>query len=157
MGAANLLTREKRVRAAALVRSGRTVSLSRVFEPEQHFVQISRDRGFIVDEHGFMYHGLTVAHIDALCHVWDEHGLWNGRDAEKELDTGGAHFADVTALENGLVTRGVLLDVPRHRREPYVTEQFPVHASELDSIARAEGLELVPGGCVAGLLWSGSV
>ena len=41
MGAVNLITPQKRAAAAALVRTGRTVSLSRVFEPDQHFMRIS--------------------------------------------------------------------------------------------------------------------
>ena len=38
VGAVNLITPQKRVAAAALVKTGRTVSLGRVFEPAQHFV-----------------------------------------------------------------------------------------------------------------------
>jgi kynurenine formamidase len=153
LGAVNLLTREKRANAAALVTTGRTVSLSRVFEPEQHFVQLSRDRGFVVDYYGFMYHGLAVTHVDALCHVWDEHGLWNGRNPDKELDTRGAQFGDITAFADGLITRGVLLDVPRHRGQPYVTLQSPVHGNELEAVARAERVELRPGDAL--LVYSG--
>src|SRR5262245_27065112 len=41
VGAVNLITPQKRVAAAALVRTGRTVSLGRVFEPPQHFVRIT--------------------------------------------------------------------------------------------------------------------
>ena len=97
---------------------GRTVSLSRPFEPEQHFIRIN-DRGAgnsVVDYYGFMYHGVTVTHVDALCHIWDQNGMWNGRDPAKEIDTNGARFGDITAFGDGLITRGVLLDVPRHRR-----------------------------------------
>ena len=59
-----------------------------------------------------MYHGVTVTHVDALCHIWDQHGMWNGRVPAREIDTNGARFADITAFGNGLITRGVLLDVP---------------------------------------------
>jgi hypothetical protein len=44
---------------------------------------------------------------------------------------------------HGIVTRGVLLDVPKHRREPYVTQEQPVHGWELEEIARAEGVTLL--------------
>lgn len=156
MGAVNLITAEKRAGAAALVKTGRTVSLSRVFEPEQHFVRIT-DRaeggGSVVDYYGFLYHGVTVTHVDALCHVWDRHGMWNGRNPEKELDTRGTKFADITAFGGGLITRGVLLDVPRHRREPYVTNERPVLASELEEIARAQGVEVRAGDAL--LVYSG--
>ena len=42
VGAVNLITPQKRVAAAKLVRTGRTVSLSRVFEPPQHFVRVTQ-------------------------------------------------------------------------------------------------------------------
>ena len=119
MGAVNLITPAKRAAAAGLVKSGRTVSLSRPFQPDQHFIRIN-DRGTgrsVVDYYGFLYHGVTVTHVDALCHMWDQNGMWNGRDPAREIDTNGARFADITAFGSGLITRGVLLDVPRHRRK----------------------------------------
>ena len=148
MGAMNLITAEKRIKAAALVSNGRTVSMSRVFEPEQHFIRKNNREGgagAVVDYLGFIYHGLTVTHIDALCHMWDTDGMWQGRDADKELDTEGAHFGNITAWSGGIITRGVLLDVPRHRGEPHVTRKKPVHGWELEEVARAQGVELEPG------------
>src|SRR3989304_457160 len=80
MGAVNLITAEKRLRAAALVRSGRTVSLSREFpktpapnnpNPAQHFMRMF-DRpggGAAMDYYGISYHGRAATHLDALCHV----------------------------------------------------------------------------------------
>ena len=46
VGAVNLITAEKRRAAAALVRNGRTVSTSRLFEPTQHFVRKIARGGF---------------------------------------------------------------------------------------------------------------
>ena len=94
MGAVNLITPAKRASAAALVKSGRTVSLSRPFQPDQHFIRIN-DRGAgrsVVDYYGFIYHGVAVTHVDALCHMWDQNGMWNGRDPAREIDTNGARF-----------------------------------------------------------------
>jgi len=155
VGAVNLITPEKRAAAAGLVKKGRTVSLSRVFEPEQQFVRISprEGGGSVVDYYGFIYHGQTVTHVDALCHVWDEQGMWNGRKPESELDTRGARFGDITAWSGGIITRGVLLDVPRYRREPHVTMDKPVHGWELDAIARAERIDVRPGDAL--LVYSG--
>ena len=74
IGAVNLITAEKRREATSLVRTGRTVSLSRIFAPPQHFVR-KNDRGggagSFVDYYGFIYHGQTVTHIDALSHIWE--------------------------------------------------------------------------------------
>ena len=147
MGAVNLITPAKRAAAAGLVKTGRTVSLSRPFQPEQHFIRIN-DRGAgrsVVDYYGFMYHGVTVTHVDALCHIWDQNGMWNGRDPAREIDTNGARFADITAFGNGLITRGVLLDVPRHRGGVHVTPGRPVDAAELEAIAKTQNVAVEPG------------
>src|SRR5579871_2236971 len=91
VGAVNLITPEKRVRAAGLVRSGRAVSLSRPFPkepalnnptPAQHFMKLL-DRGqggAAIDYYGISYHGQATTHLDSLCHVWNQDGMWNGRN-----------------------------------------------------------------------------
>lgn len=159
VGAINLITPEKRVQAAALVRSGRSVSLSRVFpkepqhgnpHPAQHWMKtVPRgEGGFSADYYGIYYHGVASTHLDALCHTWDEQGMWNGRDPETEITFEGATFGGVQHWSDGLITRGVLLDVPKHRGEPYVTLDKPVHGWELEDIAKAEGITLEPGDAI---------
>ena len=160
VGAVNLITPQKRAQAASLARSGRAVSLSRDFpktpapnnpNPAQHFMRTSArpgGSGAAVDYYGIVYHGLAATHIDALCHVWDDHGMWNGRDPKEETTFEGARFGDINQWPTGIVTRGVLLDVPRHRQEPYVTQERPIHGWELEEIARAEGVSLEPGDAV---------
>lgn len=165
VGALNLVTAEKRLEAIGLVRSGRTVSLNRPYPknpapynptPAQHFMRIhdrGQGAGAVVDYYGFVYHGQAMTHIDALCHVWDEDGMWNGRKPSEVLDTGGARFGDITAWGDGIVTRGVLLDVPRHRGEPYVTPEQPVTAEELEAVAEAQAVEVRAGDAL--LVYSG--
>ena len=122
-GAVNLITPAKRVAAAGLAKTGRAVSLSRVFRPAQHYLRIN-ERGTghsVIDFYGFEHHGVEVTHVDALCHMWDRDGMRNGRDPGKEIDTHGARFGDIAAFSDGLTTRGVLLtrtaastSAPRH-------------------------------------------
>ena len=159
MGAVNLITPQKRAAAAALVKTGRTVSLSRVFEPDQHFIRVNQrgTGGSVVDYYGFLYHGVTVTHVDASCHVWDRNGMWNGRDPAKEIDTNGTRFADITAFSGGLITRGVLLDVPRHRRTSYVSMERPVDGAELEAIAKAQGVVIEAGDALMVLQRTGSI
>ena len=148
VGAINLISAEKRAAAAGLVRTGRTVSLSRVFEPPQHFItkdSLGGNGGYVMDYLGFIYHGSTVTHIDALCHIWDEDGMWQGRDPDVEITTQGAHFGDITHWNGGIITKGVLIDVPRHRGEPHVTADRPVRGDELEAIAAAQGVTVEPG------------
>jgi kynurenine formamidase len=159
VGAVNLITPAKRRAAAALVRTGRAVSLSREFpttphpgnpQPSQHWMKIvpRGAGGFAADFYGTFYHGWASTHIDALCHTWDEQGMWNGRDPAREITFDGARFGGIQHWKDGIVTRGVLLDVPRHRGEPYVRQDRPVHGWELEAIAKADGVRLEPGDAV---------
>ena len=109
--------------------------------------------GAALDYYGFMFHGRAMTHLDALCHVWDADGMWNGRDPKTELDPSGATWADITAWSGGIITRRVLLDVPRHRGSPYVTVEAPVHGWELEAIAEAQGVAVGAGDAV--LVYSG--
>ena len=148
VGAINLITPEKRAAAAGLVRTGRTVSLSRVFEPPQHFIQKSSlgpGGGYVMDYLGFIYHGSTVTHVDALCHIWDDDGMWQGRNPDVEITTQGAQFGDITHWSGGIITKGVLIDVPRHRGAPHASIDEPVRGEEIEAIARAQGVTVEPG------------
>ena len=58
---------------------------------------------------------MASTHLDALCHTWDEDAMWNGRDPKKEITFDGATFGSVEHWAEGLLTRAVMLDVPRHR------------------------------------------
>jgi kynurenine formamidase len=144
-GAVNLITPAKRAAAARLVRSGRIVPLSRVFSPPQHYVRTNAERGSFVDYYGFEYHGVTITHVDALSHMWDRNGMWNGRDPAKELDSFGAKFGAITAFGDGIVTRGVLLDIPRLRNTAFVTVDRPVTGADLEAAAKAQGVSIEPG------------
>ena len=156
----NMITAEKRVAATRLVRSGRTVSLSRYFpktrgpgnvNPAQHYMfTASRGSGGgAMDYYGISYHGRAATHIDALCHVWDENGMWNGRDPHQEITFDGAKWGSIDVWEGGIFTRGVLLDIPKLRGEPYVTQDSPVHGWDLEAAAKAQGVTIEPGDAVA--------
>jgi kynurenine formamidase len=163
-GAINLITPEKHQEAAGLVESGRSISLSRFWpkrpgplnpQPAQHFPQWF-DRGGsggAVDYYGIMYHGYSTTHVDALCHVWDADGGWQGRAPSEVMSSGGARYGAITAWQEGIVTRGVLLDVPRYRGEPFVTLERPATGPELASVAEAQGVEVRPGDAL--LVYSG--
>jgi kynurenine formamidase len=159
VGAINLITAEKRLEAVSLVRSGRTVSLSRPFpktpapnnpNPAQHWMRsftFPTGGGAVVDYYAISYHGQAATHIDALCHVWNADGLWNGRTPDV-LTPNGARWGSVDNWSNGIVTRGVLLDVPAFRGEPYVTDGKPVTGAELEQIARKQGVTIEPGDAI---------
>ena len=167
VGAINLITVEKRLAALASVQNGRTVSLSRPYpkdpsainpSPAQHFMRTAPrgdgTSGAVVDYYGFIYHGHTFTHIDALCHIWDQDGIWQGREPEEAIDSAkGALFGDVTAWKDGIFTKAVLLDVPKFRGAPYVTLDRPVMGAELEDVAKSQGVSVDPGDAL--LVYSG--
>ncbi|GBD24594.1 hypothetical protein HRbin29_02276 [bacterium HR29] len=153
-GTINLITPEVRRHAAGLVRSGRTVSLSRPWNtvggpgnwnPAQHYLRVWED--FSVDYLGILFHGYATTHIDALCHVFWRGTMWNGKPAS-DVTSLGARSGDVAAWKDGIVTRGVLLDIPRFRGVEYVELDQPIRGWELEACAEAQGVELRPGDAV---------
>ena len=74
--------------------------------------------------------------------------MWDGKKPEDNLTFSGAKYGTVDEWSDGILTRGVLLDVPKHRGEPYVTLDKPVHGWELEDIDKAEGVTLEPGDAI---------
>lgn len=97
---------------------------------------------------GFAYHGVNCTHVDALCHCWGADGMWGGRNPDDVLDPGGSSWGGIEHWRNGIITRGVLLDVPGFRRTPYVEHERPVRTGELDAIAGAQGVTVGAGDAV---------
>ena len=159
-GAMNLITNEKRLEAVSLATIGRTVSLSRPLpvtpagdnpRPAQHYMHKEErpfEGGAAMDYYGVFYHGTATTHIDALCHVWDKNGMWEGKTPDDVIKFGGANFGTVEEWKDGILTRGILLDVPKHRNKPYVTLSEPVHGWELEDIATEQNVEIKSGDAV---------
>jgi kynurenine formamidase len=156
LGTVNLITTAKRREAAACIRTGEVVSLSRPIStvagpsnpvPAQRHVWCEPRGSF--DYLGLDYHGFAVTHLDALCHSWDASGMYNGVDPALVFEgRAGATRLDVSQWGDGLVTRGVLIDVPAHRARPYVDRDNPVHGWELEEICATQGIEVTPGDAV---------
>ncbi|MDT3445615.1 MULTISPECIES: cyclase family protein [unclassified Pseudofrankia] len=151
-GAVNLITPEKRLAALGLVRAGRTVSMARPIstspQPGQRQVVQQfgwRDTGNAFDHLQLPIHCLGSTHIDALNHNWDRDGVWNGRRVDEVFRANKASWADVDVWHDGIITRGVLLDVPKHRGTPSVTPDVPVTGAELEAILAKTELTPEPG------------
>lgn len=160
LGTLNHITPETRRAAAALVREGHTVSLARPFAtaavdkspfngtPAEHRLTLHGPVA-CTDYIGVSYHGYVNTHVDALCHVYGEKGImYNGRPSLSEVKEDGARSNSVEHWRRGIVTRGVLYDVARHRDVLHVTVDKPVHGWELLDIAGAQGIEPRPGDAV---------
>jgi kynurenine formamidase len=151
-GALNYLTPERIAAATGLVREGRTVTLSRSLntepepdnpEPADHHMTMlggrdhSEGLAFAKDYIGVDYHNDSHSHLDALCHVSYDGSLYNGRPADSVSDTGAA-VETVEVLKDGLVGRGVLLDIPRARGVDWLE---PGESVLPDDLEEAEGLQ----------------
>jgi len=125
-GALNLITPAKRQQAAALVKAGTTVSLARPIQRNEKEIPLGTSGGFMnqfVIQEGYVlerqqvdYHGGTLSHFDALCHVSWNGKVYNGLSfTEVATPNGGCRKLGVNTAKDGIVTRGVLLDLPDTR------------------------------------------
>jgi len=161
LGTLNLIDDAKRAQAASLVRTGRTVSLSReisaaprpdVPEPFQQrlFLEFDRPTGWATEEWRILPHGHGYTHIDGLSHVFGRsQGMWLGRDPRQELSDGGARWGAIDKWAGGIVTRCLLLDIPRLRGKSFVDLSSPVTAAELEAAEKAQGVAVGRGDALA--------
>ncbi|NUR91844.1 MAG: cyclase family protein [Nonomuraea sp.] len=80
---------------------------------------------------------------DALGHVWYDGKLWNGYDAGVTVDA--MEKASVLPIaEKGVVGRGVLLDVARHRGKEHLAKGETFDHEDLEEVAKAQGVRIEP-------------
>jgi kynurenine formamidase len=150
LGSANLVTAAKRRQAAALVKSGVTVSLAHNplteraednTSPFEHTML----RGFNMDRYSVAYHGYAHSHIDALCHFLYKDQTYNGY-ARADVNTEkGCTKLGIDNLKNGVVTRGVLVDIARLRGVEYLEPGTPIYVEDLEAWEKKSGVKLAPG------------
>ncbi len=159
-GALNHLTPERVAAAAGLVRSGVTVTLSLPLdteeridnpEPADHYMTMLADHDigsgsvrFTKDYIGADFHNEGHSHIDAFSHV-AYRGLFYDGMPEQTVTTEGATSGTIDVLRDGLVGRGVLLDVPRLRGVPWLEPGEHVHIEDLELAEREQGVRVGPG------------
>lgn len=86
---------------------------------------------------------------DALSHVYYEDKLYNGFPADSVTSFGAYHCGIDKVDGKGITSRGVLLDVVRHRgAEVFCTPGAPITPEELDEIAARQGVEVGSGDIV---------
>jgi len=158
-GMLNHLEPAHAAKSAGLVRDGRSVSLAHdlgvVPSPEcpvpaQHHMLAAGDArdsdGFpgyeaARDFVGAHVHGLGVTHIDALCHMFVRGRMYNGIDAS-EVRSDGARRNTLSTIDEGIVGRGVLLDVAATRGVPYVEGNEAIGVAELEATEQRQGLRV---------------
>ncbi len=158
-GTLNHITPEVRRHAIATVTEGRTVSLANPLATEQvasgprnprpadHRMMVGPTASG--DYVGVAYHGFINTHIDSLCHIFtgEQGRLYNGFDASLVTNEG-ALANSVDRFSAGIVTRGVLYDIPKLRRQDHVTLDRPVEAWDLEDWASDRGIDARDGDAV---------
>jgi len=153
LGSANLVTDAKHKQAAALVKSGVSVSLAhnplkeRAEDNPSPF-EHTMNRGFSTDTYKVSYHGYAHSHIDALCHILYKDQTYNGyARAEVNTETGCTKLG-IEHLKNGIVTRGILIDMPRLKGVPYLEPGTPVYVEDLEAWEKKAGVKIASGDAI---------
>lgn len=159
-GALNLITDEKRAQAAALVAEGRSVSCARPLPvapapenptPVQHHMISGGDAasaearfGIARDYFAIAPHGMATTHLDALCHIFYEGKMYNGFD-KSEVRTDGAKRNSIMSGADGIVSRGVLLDIPPLREAAFLEPGERITIAELEAAEARQGVRVEAG------------
>jgi len=161
-GALNLITPQKRAAAAKLVKSGEIVSCARELPvhpnlenptPALHMMVMAGDAcdatgvpglETAMDFVGVAFHGMAVSHIDALCHVFVRGQMYNGFPAA-DVKSIGAMRNSIMVAREGIVSRGVLLDIPRLRGVPWLPGGASIAPDELAAAEREQGVRVEAG------------
>ncbi|HMN99341.1 MAG TPA: cyclase family protein [Miltoncostaeaceae bacterium] len=148
-GALNHLTPDRIAAAARLVRSGTTVSLGLPVADHRMTMLPDADGGvgglqFAKDCVALDYHSEGHSHVDAFSHVVYDGALYDGRPGSAVTADGAAAGA-IDVLKDGLVGRGVLLDVPGVRDVRWLEPGEDVVTGDLEAAERRQGVRVGPG------------
>ena len=159
-GALNHITPERLAAAAGEVRAGRSVTMAAPLassapdNPEpgaRHMKRLPAEPSdvpglsFAADQIVMNIHGDVDSHIDALCHVSYEGMLYNGVPSGAVTSRGAAELSIDDAARDGIVGRGVLLDIARLRGVAWLEPGDHVTAAELAAAEEAQQVQVGPG------------
>ena len=99
---------------------------------------------FAKDYIGADYHNEGHSHIDAFSHVAYD-GLFYDGKPEQSVTAQGAESGAIDILRDGLVGRGVLLDMPRAARGPVAGAGGARVLEDLEAAEREQGVRVGPG------------
>ena len=154
LGALNLITPAKRKEALKLAVEGYPVSLAHDIETEkaadvsspfQHTMILAGT--FALDSISVNYHGYAHTHMDALCHMFYEGKMYNGFAQTEVAKTGAAKLAILNAKQ-GVMTRGILMDIARLKGVDYLEPGTPIYPEDLSAWEKKAGVKVSAGDVV---------
>ena len=158
LGTLNYITSDKVRSASTLVQSGLTLSLAHDVatrpaannpRPAVHVMQFMgpNPRGS-TDFLGIACHGFANTHVDALCHDFHDGCIYNGFKIDESLFITGAKRCAVDVMRDGIVTRGVLLDIPGTQGRDWLDVGERVYVSDLEAAEERAGVRVESGDMV---------
>lgn len=161
-GTTNLLTPDRIAAAARLAVAGRVFDLGIPFgqggpqpgnsriNPIITVTETGAGQGPGAARYGddYVYMPLQAAsQWDGLAHVFYDDAMYNGFPASS-LDAHGATHLSIEHQAKGVVGRGILIDIARHRGVEWLQAGEVINPDELDACLAEEGVELVGGDIV---------
>jgi kynurenine formamidase len=160
LGTVNLISPEKRRAAIQLVREGFPVSLERntdkvkAVDNDSPWGHVMTGTGakpvagqFDLDTYSVSYHGYAHTHMDSLCHMFYNGKMFNGFSQTEVTDKGAGKLA-ITNFKTGIMTRGILMDIPRLKNRPYLEPDVAIYPEDLEAWERKAGVHVGSGDVV---------
>jgi kynurenine formamidase len=150
IGALNLITPAKRRQAAALVKEGISVSLSRDADTEKAIDNPDPFEHSMIaigaDRLGVVPHGVAHTHLDSLAHIHYDGVFYNGYKPDAVSVMKNRHTRNsIINLKNGIFTRGILVDLPRLKGVPYLEPGTPIYAQDIEAWEKIAGVKVSAG------------
>ena len=153
-GTLNLITPERRLAAARLVREGVPVSLAHDTLAQQnewnpnpfaHEMVLAGEgtAPWAVDSIAVTFHGYAHSHLDAVCHLFHDGKMYNGYSRD-EVTADGCNRLAITNASDGIFTRGVLMDIPRLLGEKWLEPGRAIYPADLDAWEKKAGYVSAP-------------
>ena len=153
-GALNFITLQKRAAAGRLVQSGETVSMALPLAtasgpdnptPVTHVMLYSGPGlAAALDYFAIAPHGMAFTHLDALCHVFWERKMYNGFSSN-EVGRWGTRKCGIDVARDGIVSRGVLLDIARLKNVEWMELGERIFPEDLDAAESAHRVRVEEG------------
>ena len=83
-------------------------------------------------------------HLDALGHVWSDGKIYNGYNQSDNVSSKGLKMCGIDKV-GGIVTRGILLDIPKLKKTEYLKKGEAIDSNDLEMAAEMEGVKLRSG------------
>jgi kynurenine formamidase len=167
LGTLNFITPEKIAQACRLVKKGKAFALAIPFDsrgpqsggggrinPLHVMLATGADAAAGAQDRipgGFRYtDDLVIMPLqcatqwDSLAHVFYDGQMYNGYDA-RLVTAYGAGRNSIDKMKDRIVSRGVLLDMPRYKGLDWLEPGYPITPEDLDGAASRQGVAVEPG------------